>query len=837
MWRRFLVLLVGVGLGWAQNCRGPVCVEMGAPSLWTLDQAHYLLERNRFVNRTLRVKALGELDPNGINRSRLDLARQYLGVSVEYNQKQALDNRNVLRTREEQVTRKRASAEQIEMLRSARDQAARERVAAQYELDVLKTSGAAAATIGKQEAEVARLNGEVNILNQQIADAAVADPGEGTTTATSAAVPPVAAERLLPDAERVKLLAPLLNKEAALAASVQLENYISQQYELVARQLTLLRDEAGPGRKVVFLELPQSIYTADRRGNDYVVRTRWRISRVVTKEHKRDVMDHKRDAKEDSPDRPPDQEKSVSSSYWKIRRALDPNVRRTDADGKGLRAEAADASSVRAVELIPSKSYLTVNQYHENRNTKNILGVVKTLVGWGAQVEYQKQKEQYELFMSQEVHASAMGKGSNEFGWVFGPEPGRKRISPGERSTYAVLWVPVEAIGLEIEGFACSFKKDATGEDRRCKDEGKLETVVVEIPASDEGFFVKNVSYQPVPVGGTATVHIQGTDFSSQMSVLVDGHPLFRSLAVGDPALAREFALATAPAPEDGVKFYGEYEVINSEHILLKISSVKDAPARTPEITLVSQNRSRTLNWVPLVVNGRSRTILTRQVRDGESGHPMGPVMFQPPPLRLLGFQYHGRTGGTIEALLVGGPFHREDEIRVGEKLEKTEPESRTRRIIHFARPKSANWNVFVTSFGDAMVTDSLLLPDPLSPDPKDVNPVSVEALQYDRAGKATKMVLTIEGSGFWPVKKPTLKGTDDCAGAQYTAEKGNVTETSYLADGGGIRIVVSDPPACLQVDFKKADGDGDHRWPLRQIRRPDRPPKPEPNRKETPAN
>lgn len=830
MWKRFLVLLAGAGLGWGQNCRGPVCVEMGAPSLWTLDQAHYLLERNRFVNRTLRVKALGELDPNGINRSRLDLARQYLGVSVEYNQKQALDNRNVLRTREEQVTRKRASTERIEVLRSARDQAARERVAAQYELDVLKASGAAATTIGKQEAEVARLTGEVNILNQQIADAAVADPGEGTTTATSAAAPPAAGDRLLPDAERVKLLAPLLNKEAALASSVQLENYISQQYELVARQLTLLRDEAGPGRKVVFLELPQSIYTADKKGNDYVVRTRWRISRVVTK-------DQKRDAEGDLSGEPLQQEKSVSSSYWDMRMALDSKFSRIVADEKGLRAEAADASSVRAVELIPSRSYLTVNQYHENRNTKNILGVVKTLVGWGAQVEYQKQKEQYELFMSQEVHASAMGKGSNEFGWVFGPEPGRKRISPGERSTYAVIWVPAAARGLEIERFACSFKKDATDADRRCAAEGNLEKVVVEIPASDEGFFVEKVSYQPVPSGGTATVHVQGTDFSPQMSVLVDGQPLFRSLAVGDPALAREFALATAPAPVDGVKFHGEYEVINSEHILLKISSAKDAPARTPEITLVSQNRSLTLNWVPLTVNGRHKMVLTRQERNGERERAVAPLMFQPPPLRLLGFQYQGRAGGKIEALLLGGPFDREDEIRVGEGLEKTKPESRTRRIIKFPRPKSANWNVFVTSFGDAVVTESLLLPDPLAPDPKTVNPVSVEALQYDRSGKATKLVLTIEGSGFWPGKKPTVKGTDDCGGMQYTAEKANVAETSYLPDGGGIRIVVSDPPACLQVDFKKADGDRDHPWPLSQIKRPDRPSKPEPKPKETPAN
>ena len=38
-----------------------------------------------------------------------------------------------------------------------------------------------------------------------------------------------------------------------------LDNFVQMQYEIVAKQLTTMRDEVGQGQRVVFLELPTSI--------------------------------------------------------------------------------------------------------------------------------------------------------------------------------------------------------------------------------------------------------------------------------------------------------------------------------------------------------------------------------------------------------------------------------------------------------------------------------------------------------------------------------------------------------------------------------------------------
>lgn len=65
-------------------------------------------------------------------------------------------------------------------------------------------------------------------------------------------------EKFLQNPEFVKML--LTNPK--LNATTQLDNHIQLQYEIIAKQLTLLRDEVGPDERIVFLELPQSVYAS-----------------------------------------------------------------------------------------------------------------------------------------------------------------------------------------------------------------------------------------------------------------------------------------------------------------------------------------------------------------------------------------------------------------------------------------------------------------------------------------------------------------------------------------------------------------------------------------------
>jgi hypothetical protein len=62
--------------------------------------------------------------------------------------------------------------------------------------------------------------------------------------------------------DTAKELIERFNKSPKLNASLMLDNFLQMQYEIIAKQLTLLRDEVGPGERLLFLELPQTINVA-----------------------------------------------------------------------------------------------------------------------------------------------------------------------------------------------------------------------------------------------------------------------------------------------------------------------------------------------------------------------------------------------------------------------------------------------------------------------------------------------------------------------------------------------------------------------------------------------
>jgi hypothetical protein len=68
-----------------------------------------------------------------------------------------------------------------------------------------------------------------------------------------------------------------LFSDPKLNAITKLDNHIQLQYEIIARQLTLLRDEVRPNERLVFLELPQSIYTTDDKADDKLAQVWWQV--------------------------------------------------------------------------------------------------------------------------------------------------------------------------------------------------------------------------------------------------------------------------------------------------------------------------------------------------------------------------------------------------------------------------------------------------------------------------------------------------------------------------------------------------------------------------------
>src|SRR6185312_5236774 len=73
---------------------GPVTLEVGQPSVWSLAQAHYLLTEMHKANRKLatQMPTMDQLDPNRANASRLDILRTLLQVDAGFDQSVALKN-------------------------------------------------------------------------------------------------------------------------------------------------------------------------------------------------------------------------------------------------------------------------------------------------------------------------------------------------------------------------------------------------------------------------------------------------------------------------------------------------------------------------------------------------------------------------------------------------------------------------------------------------------------------------------------------------------------------------------------------------------------------------
>ena len=115
--------------------------------------------------------------------------------------------------------------------------------------------------------------------------------------------------------------------------------------------------------------------------------------------------------------------------------------------------------TVRTVDIIPRQSSLNVNDIQDTVKATGILAGFKFFFGFAGQVNYQRQREQFEQFLHQELYASGFGKGNRDFGWTFGALPGTERVAPGIRTTYAALIVPDDAESIVLSARGCYFPR------------------------------------------------------------------------------------------------------------------------------------------------------------------------------------------------------------------------------------------------------------------------------------------------------------------------------------------------------------------------------------------
>ena len=270
-----------------KNKPRPITITFGQPNIWSLEQAHYLLARMHRQNLDLQTAALGSLDPNAANASQIDILKTLLQAGVKFDQAVALNNELLRRDKTFNVDRRQQllnskSSLQSESTQLARDIAAlkiakgnatsdAEKDQIQGQIDA-KTEEKAAV-----DNQLTQTNSEVQGLTSTSGDFQTAEPTDSFNS-------PQLSGDLDSLINKIQLVNP------SMAATLRLDNHIQMQYEIIAKQLTLLRDEVGPGERLVFLELPQSINTTQDKAEDKLAQTWWRIA-GYTKANKKLILE------------------------------------------------------------------------------------------------------------------------------------------------------------------------------------------------------------------------------------------------------------------------------------------------------------------------------------------------------------------------------------------------------------------------------------------------------------------------------------------------------------------------------------------------------------------
>ena len=929
--------------------RKPVVVSFGQPNIWSLEQAHYLLARMHMTNLDLQAKALADtdLDPNATHGTRIQILKQLLEVGAAFDQGIGFQNQRIVETARFNDDRRRNLTTNRDRLRS-------DSLKLELEINELKrerknisdaTSERAKdldAQIEEKTKNQEKVDKEVTFHNDEIKTLG-AEPS-GTPGAPSVSPSPFDKTRLptsvldkLTDQELQKLLDP--GRDPKLNATTMLDNTVQLQYEIIAKQLTLLRDEVGPGERLVFLELPQSVYTTPGSGDEKMAQTWWHVNgytktdpiirlllellevekrwfkiRQIPAYQKRisdidawnctgkfknvDEEKKKQDALEEKTESDPvlklfvelrcERDGARKAVLGKLYREADNLFARVgqngardtsemveavrkltaatkkvttidregqttnvEVDAKGIpgtekltsptdsqlreakrremieeiktvllkilseddplksddtailnlvetlktRFDIKDGSefekaiefirldeevmrpvgfndniqrrTVRTVDIIPRQSSLNVNDVQETVKATGILAAFKFLFGFAGQVNFQRQREQFEQFIHQEIYASGFGKGNRDFGWTFGAVPGTKRVAPGVRTTYAALVVPEKAESIVLSARGCYFPRksyqpldfqdtghtDWTDPDRfkryNCGDEN---TYILTIPGGGEtsNFWVTRVEYDEGKNGGEfATVSVRGKNFSSQMGVLIDGVPLSATVGLAQQHLMPKRPAANGAPAQPATKdcssvttICGSYERIDSEQIVFSFKMPANYVG-TPTITLIAPGKAVDLNPLPnLSIN---RTLNGTLKKDG-------PFMYGSRPSSVLSIKdlqlLDDASGATQRALLIGTNFNNsKDKIYVNgtELTTAVERKSISASLYELNFPVSGDETLKVTVVQDKSVVSKAV------PNPNAFKIIKPTVISYEPAAKNKPgvAVVKLEGTGF----------------------------------------------------------------------------------------
>jgi len=942
------IVLTGTVLPALSQQRKPVIISFGQPNIWSLEQAHYLLARMHRQNLDLQTAALGDLDPNAANASRIDILKTLLEAGVKYDQAVALNNQ-VLKSdktfnsqrRQELLTQR--SSLQDESTQLARDIASLKiaKAGAKADADAVPIQGQVDAKVEEKavvDNQLTQTNDELKGLTSATGDFKSAELSDSFNS-----------DKLNGDLDTLISKVQLINP--SIAATLKLDNHVQMQYEIIAKQLTLLRDEVGPGERLVFLELPQSINATQDKAESKIAETWWRIAGYTTvdkdtvfaaelrdletkirqiktemdkdtqltvtfiqsrddlkiqldelckalektqqeindaKERKEpceklihDIEQTKvaieatREALESIDDQMIKLKKekaglaqtfiALSTKYEKVK--IEKTRRKVreqqDAADRLLQNGGADTSEivkstaemlrtqrariqasvqgsstpqstyspsptpvarqfipidqtsqgnetfpsnyrlVRTIDIIPRQTAVNVNDTKERVSKTGIFAALSFLFGFGGKFTYERQHEQADQFLNQELFTSGFGKGETDFGWNFYPFAGARQLASGIRTTYAIVVLPKDAESLILRARGCYFPRkenqpldyNMAGQDGQTiwgKDDPRVaactqaeQEFIVPVPGgSGDGsdFYVTGMRYSAGRKPGERLVaSIYGQNLPSQIGVLVNGVALAQSVGLGQ--LSVESILGDRVKENCVGQVCGRFERIDSNQIVISFNMPTDF-AGFPRITLVGPGKAIELNKLQLNINGEDDTQLDSSdymfgKKPTEASRVIADFKVAPAP-----------TPNLMKGVLSGGKFKLDDAIYVNGVTPNVKDCPRPDLCILTFSVQSTDYltvTVAPRNEHEEAVSRTFVNPTTLS-----INSSSVVA--YDKGDATHKALLTVrlDGSGFRNTLDIGIDGAE-AVSVRLVSSSGQMI-LGLTSPGPVVKITLTDP-------------------------------------------
>lgn len=419
----FGLLMIWVGAPQAAQPQNRIDdgIRIGQPKIWRYERIYPLLDGMLRDIESTSLQSMSPMNPNEANLQYIDFLRSLVDLQVDYNQGIGISNQQQLARLKSQQTQQQLDDTYLTDLKQQRivvsdelTQAEKAEFSSEQKANLLDPSSvegkAAQEQETQQKASVSDLQSRLKDLSTQISqvNSASSNPQAFTnadtvdTSKSNSTQPPQFLDQVPDDVKKA-----LLGKigTADLPASKQLENYLTLLNERLSKQLSVIEDDASRnGYELYLMQFDVGLY-GFRQTKDQIAR--------------------------------------VEFSFGN--------------------SECSSEATAYAYSLIPGASAYNIQEYIGKSEHVGIIGAFNLLMGLGANGSYQRQRDQLHNGLVQSVYESGFSNGVCSFGWYYGPSPFENFVSPGIRSTYALVAVRRDANMAQLSLTANAGWENAKG--------------------------------------------------------------------------------------------------------------------------------------------------------------------------------------------------------------------------------------------------------------------------------------------------------------------------------------------------------------------------------------